>query len=421
MHKNIDVCEIEISQESGDIERITAVHNLGHLPIGTVGVSSAEKGKPNRGLLNEWWGGRSIPASRDGIELALSNIGIFGPALLLSKCYGLSLSDQYWICPHGTDLQWGAINFFDNEFSTDMGEILFGHEPTNVEQVNMLSPDNTSDGWLRKKWIIADGKRILMKGGSGDYQQEPLNELIACTVMRRLGISHVNYTLTFDSGKPYSLCENFITAKTELISADRVRRTLKQGGNDSPYTHLLRCCDELGIPDVRAGIDKMLVADYIIANTDRHNNNFGFIRNADTLEWLGLAPIYDSGTSLWHNTRYVGRAPESKPFRSTHAEQIKLVSDYDGLNFGELADIGEECAQILERSPLIDHERRTAIARAVQERVNHAMRARNEFGRQRPPSERPSAIEKLNANKEIVKQQDIASPRCQKIADDPEL
>ena len=37
--------------------------------------------------------------------------------------------------------------------------------------------------------------------------------------------------------------------------------------------------------------NKMLKVDYIIANEDRHYNNFGFIRNADTLEWLGLAPV----------------------------------------------------------------------------------------------------------------------------------
>ncbi len=34
----------------------------------------------------------------------------------------------------------------------------------------------------------------------------------------------------------------------------------------------------------------MIVLDYLIANEDRHLNNFGVIRNAETLEWLGFAP-----------------------------------------------------------------------------------------------------------------------------------
>jgi|GEM_PF-5755159 len=40
----------------------------------------------------------------------------------------------------------------------------------------------------------------------------------------------------------------------------------------------------------------MIVFDYLILNEDRHFCNIGAIRNAITLEWLGIAPIFDSGT-----------------------------------------------------------------------------------------------------------------------------
>ena len=39
----------------------------------------------------------------------------------------------------------------------------------------------------------------------------------------------------------------------------------------------------------------MFLVDFIIANKDRHYRNFGFLRNSETLEWIGLAPVYDSG------------------------------------------------------------------------------------------------------------------------------
>jgi len=204
-----------------------------------------------------------------------------------------------------------------------------------------------------------------MKGGSGVFEQEPFNEVIACAVMRRLGISHVNYTLKFDGGKPYSLCENFVTPDTELIPAWRVKEAFKKDNRDSDYTHLLRCCDSLGIVGVSAAIDKMLVLDYIISNEDRHYNNFGFVRNAETLDWLGFAPIYDSGTSLWYNTRFVGRAMESKPFCKSHDEQIKLVSDLSWFNADALEGLGDEIAAILSQSEAVDSERRAAIVAAV--------------------------------------------------------
>ena len=45
----------------------------------------------------------------------------------------------------------------------------------------------------------------------------------------------------------------------------------------------------------------MIVVDFIIANEDRHLNNFGLVRNANTLEWIGVAPIFDSGSSLGYD------------------------------------------------------------------------------------------------------------------------
>ena len=377
MHKNIPVVELVISEYNGNIERHSVVHNADHLPLGTTFVSGRDAGRIIPFNLNEWWTGRSIPASRDGIREALETLGVYSTALLLTKCYGLSLSDQYWICPKDSSLTWEKVNFFQNDFTTDIGEILFGREPADPKNIQLMSPDNTSDGWLKKKWIIVDGKRVLMKGGSGVYQQEPFNEVIASAIMRRLDIPHIDYTLTFDGDKPYSLCENFITPDTELIPTWRVRESLKQDNRDSKYTHLLHCCDAFGIPDVKVALDKMLVLDYIISNEDRHYNNFGFIRNAETLEWIGLAPVFDSGTSLWYNTQRVGSALDCKPFRSTHAEQIKLVEDLSWFDTKKLDGIDDEIAEILSRSEDVDENRRARIASAVKERCGQIDKLKN--------------------------------------------
>lgn len=378
MHKNIPVVDMHID-ERGRVARLSHLQNAEHLPLGV-----KTKGGANCNLMDDWWKGRSIPASRDGIWNVLEILNIPDTSALIDKCYGLSLSDQYWICPKGVDLAWSDINFFDNDFSKDVGEILFGHEPADLARISLMSPDNTSDGWLRKKWIISDGKRVLMKGGSGDYSQEPFNEVIACAVMRRLEIPHIDYTLTFDSGKPYSLCEDFVTPDTELVPAWRLKEAFKKDNQDSSYTHLLRCCESLGIPDVRANLDKMLVLDYIISNEDRHYNNFGFIRNAKTLEWLGLAPVYDSGTSLWYSTMRVGSVRDCKPFGKSHAEQIKLVKDLSWFNTDSLKGLDGEIINTLSQSEDVDESRAIRIASAVMERCEQI---------ERLVQERPSTLD----------------------------
>ena len=106
----------------------------------------------------------------------------------------------------------------------------------------------------------------------------------------------------------------------------------------------------------------MIVLDFIIVNTDRHYNNFGLIRNADTLEWISVAPIYDSGTSMWckgfsENMDAKDLKIESKPFRSKHIDQIKLVKDLSWLNIDALDGIEDEYAIILNDS-VSDHSER---------------------------------------------------------------
>jgi len=159
MHKNKPVLDLEIDEATGSVSKIGAVYDIDHLPVGT--YSAAEKNNVSRNILNDWWTGRSIPASRDGLKDALLNLGVCSPALLLDKCFGLSLSDQYWVCPQNSDMDWETVNFFQNDFSKDMGEVLFGYKRSSKDAINLMSPDNTSDGWLKKKWLIADGTRYF--------------------------------------------------------------------------------------------------------------------------------------------------------------------------------------------------------------------------------------------------------------------
>ena len=382
MHKNTAVVDVTINPDNSCIDKIGAIHNPEHLPIGTTGFRDGDKGKPNRAELNDWWLGRSIPASRDKIEAALCALNLRTPSALIVRCYGLSLSDQYWVIPKGSALSWNSVNFFDNDFSKDIGEILFGREPKDHDWINMISPDNTTDGWLRKKWSIRNGKRVLIKGGSGVYQQEPFNEVIASAIMKKLRINHVPYELIYEQNsegnKAYSLCENFVTSQTELVPAWQITQTMKRLNSDSELTHLLRCCEELGmnVKDIALDIEKMLVLDYIIANEDRHYNNFGFLRNAETLEWLGFAPIFDSGTSLWYNTEKVGSETEAKPFRNSHDEQIKLVQGLRWFDYTALKGMEIKITEILAKSSAGDRKRGGAIGRAVLRCAGHVERMR---------------------------------------------
>lgn len=373
MHKRISVAEIELDDATGFIKRINKVYAPEHLPIGV----PIKKGLVDRKEFNDWWTERSIPASRSGIRDALETLDIASTKMLLVRCYGLSLSDQYWICPEGTNLTWDKINFFENGFSDDIGDVLFGtKKKDNV--FDFSSPDSTSDGNLKKRWKIIDGKRCLVKGGSNPFRQQPFNEVIATGIMERLGISHIPYTIMWNQGVPYSVCEDFVTGDTELIPAWRIMQVQKQDNSTSRYQHFINCCEALGVKDGIPYLDRMIVLDYIIANEDRHLNNFGVIRNAETLEWIGMAPIYDSGSSLGYDKLAIqiksGNDITCKPFKRHHEEQLKLVSSFDWINFEKLMDVGELITDIFDMdgaSDYMDESRVSAIADSVKKRIRH--------------------------------------------------
>ena len=180
MHKNIAVADMELDEATSSIQRIDAVYRPEHLPVAT----ASKRDGVDRTALNAWWIDRCIPASRFGVRKALETLELPNTQLLLTRCFGLSLSDQYWVRPHGSDLRWERINFFENPFSEDIGDVLLGKAKETVG-FDFSSPDNTSDGYLKKRWKIINGKRCLLKAGSNPFMQQPFNEVIASDVYKR--------------------------------------------------------------------------------------------------------------------------------------------------------------------------------------------------------------------------------------------
>lgn len=265
IHKDVSVAEMVFDDE-GSLVRTRDVHSPEHMPYGTY-----KGGFLDGNIMRTWWEGRSIPASRPGLEdlLEMSNTSDIGPIVL--KSLGSSLSDHYWINPSGSELSWRDINHFENDFSDDVGDILFG-KGCMKNKFDLSSPDVTTDGVLRKRWKIIDERRCLIKGDDFPYHQEPFNEVIASEMMSILGVRHVDYGLIRDEGHIYSCCGDMVDTHMELIPASRVCMASKKPNERSWFDHYLAVCKDHDL-DVREDVERMMVVDYIICNRDRHFNN----------------------------------------------------------------------------------------------------------------------------------------------------
>ena len=231
----------------------------------------------------------------------LERLDITDTEHLMMRSSGLSLSDHYWIRPIGSGTEWSEANLFDNAFSDYTGDLLFGMD-AGEGSIDLPSPDPATGGILAKRWKVMDGRRCLIKSGTRPYRQQPFNEVAAGIIADSLGIDHVDYSVIDYGGTTCSVCEDFLTADTELVPAYRVMRSEVRDAGVPDYDHYVSCCADHGIDAVPA-LDRMMVLDYVIANGDRHLNNFGIIRDAHSLEWISTAPIYDSGSSMGDRLR----------------------------------------------------------------------------------------------------------------------
>lgn len=350
MNKNTEVLLTEYESGLGVFTKIIEVYNIDYSPY--ILKSFYEKddinNNPFRTNLSDWFKGRGIPSWRDKLDLLLHRLGIIAPSELLDKAMGLSLSDQYWLKPYNSNIEYDDINFFDHDFdySEFMEASLSKNSKTIVKEASLKTPNNTTDGMLKKAWIIEKGTRYLLKSGYRNEILQPFNEILASEICDRLGFKHVEYTLDTYKDVVVSKCPCFINKDTELITCYQIRNNMKRHDNEEDYEDYIKVLEDNGIKDARTKIENMYILDFLIMNEDRHLNNFGIIRDVNTLKWLDVAPIFDNGMALnvpYYSDDEVIIAGEGRFFYEVKPfdEIIKIVSDLKRIDISKLDGIVE--------------------------------------------------------------------------------
>lgn len=359
-NKHVPVCDLYFD-EQGRCRRCYNIQNPEYAPVGV----QIGKYRQNGMFFSEWWGNRLIPETRKNLASALAKTGLSSVGNLALHSLGASLSDQYWLCPEGENLRWEDVNFFTNDFANDIGPILC----ESTSELKGPGPNASSNGNLPKEWIISDGKRILLKGGSDPFQQEPLNEFLASAILEQLSLPHVDYSLSDNA--EWSTCECFVTPQTEFVPLWNILFLSQKRNNENTFSQCSRILDTLAIDNWQKYIQDMLLFDYCIANTDRHFNNFGLIRNVETLQFEGFAPLFDHGASLWYDKpdKRIGCACSCKPYYDKEDKQLALISDFSLLE----NTISLEAIFSQPVSENISQERLENIAKSVQTRIDYAI------------------------------------------------
>lgn len=171
------------------------------------------------------------------------------------------------------------------------------------------------NGSEKKKTMIFDEKKYLVKFPDSNrspklnvsYINNVYSEYIGSKIFEVLGIKVQKVKLGYyiqNNRKFYvCACEDFTTPNTKLIEFQKLENaSLDSEGEKKDLSDIKHIID-LNTYNIDKNLFKkffwdMFIIDCLIGNTDRHNGNFGFIKNIKTEE-LTIAPVYDCGSCLF--------------------------------------------------------------------------------------------------------------------------
>lgn len=362
MHRDHKVADITLDP-NGNIVSIRRIIDRDRMPWGVMTDTDDVLRR-----LDEWWGYRCIPEKRRHVPHVTDGSNLSTRRALMASSGASNLSDHYWIRPENDDSGWDDVNFYDNDFSEDTGLALLGLMDASDTS---RSPDYSTDGVLPKMWR-AD--RTLLKGGTGRCRQQPVNEVIASEIMRRLGIPHVEYSLEHIGDEPYCSCPTLSSDSVELIPARCLAHTIRLRDGRTIYSHFVETCELMNVPDTLEFIDRMIAVDHILGNSDRHYNNFTVMRDPHSLEVLGFAPLFDNGSCLGFEsaTRDIPpRSVKGRTFKRNLDDQLRLIRDTGCVDLSRLDGIESSVRRILSGSRgRIGDERADAVVSMLRHRID---------------------------------------------------
>lgn len=370
MHKDIPVLSFIFSNQNRWVH-IRDIFNEEHMPVNML-VQPQNLGAG----LNSFIDHRFIPRSRSNYDVIKTLYKMENSFELSFRSHMVSISDHYWVKYLDDSVIWADVNFYDNPIPDE--HLLIGSVDT-LHQYDpwQRTPNTSNNGTLRQIWLHQGEEILLSKAGELTFKQEPFNESVVSDLLMYFSVPYISYSLGYMASEEenVSICSCFTNQDVEYIPAWQLTANQKPN-HMSEYEHYIAQLGTFGLTDIRTQLEQMIALDYLIANEDRHWGNFGALRYSDSLEFVGLAPIFDNGNSLGYKAAHILRnknANMSVAFNKTHSMELKHIKSPLHIDFGAIQRnifdiVDKRFTELI--NPEFDKQRVEQIATFISERVD---------------------------------------------------
>ena len=192
-----------------------------------------------------------------------------------------TITDTYWVKPADSTLTYKNVKFKENTFD----HLALTGDVNAFNQKPSRTPELTNIGSFEKCWRLEDGAWWLYKVGSAE---ERFTEMFAYYLALELNIPVAHYELAngFIRSKDFTNGASVIYEPAASIIGDR-----------ADYLEIYDAFLNVS-PRLADAYVQMVYFDALIFNMDRHNMNYGFLRDVASGDIIGAAPLFDHNIAL---------------------------------------------------------------------------------------------------------------------------
>lgn len=238
-----------------------------------------------------WCASRVLSLNRKYAKELLNSIGVMQAitdrdrANIALSYHCVSLTDVYWVRKESETVTFEQLNLYDNPLNEAIVELsLKGRQMTVTNQE--LAPDLSTKGCFPKAWVRTSYGFQLLKDGDGDAVRR---ELLASQICQCFEIPQVIYQKGYYDGE--AVTESAIITSKQYSMVSKMSFDIYAVNHDLDTLEVCRNLD----PITYYGMN---ILDYLVGNTDRHPENWGFLIDNETNEYISLYPVMDFNQSF---------------------------------------------------------------------------------------------------------------------------
>lgn len=250
-------------------------------------------------VIHNWGYTRAMDLGKTNAKQIMVACGLkqHNPYIIAQAFHFATLTDSYWIKEKEENISWKDVNLFHNSFDKAVSTAaISGNLPNIVLTGRQIihSPDPMTKGMAAKTWVRDENNNIwLCKIG--------FKEIIADEILDVLEIPHLHYEKCSEE-EMISLTSK--EKYTEIVkSGEWIVKCPIMSSEDKAmvsFEDFAIFCDRNDIDPYEwvathypKEYAQMQTADYILANNDRHEENWGLFMDSNTGEIIGFIPLYD--------------------------------------------------------------------------------------------------------------------------------